>query len=119
MTERNDFDVELTRAFALVEDPSDNGFTVAVGHRVARTETRRRIGRGLHTALMGVAGAAGAFALWQVVGAAAPQIVAGLGLNLAMLVTAQAPVISLGMPLTMLIGAAAGAGVVWMQRGAD
>jgi hypothetical protein len=119
MTERSDFDVELTRAFALADDPADDGFTVALTQRVAHVETRRRMGRGLHATLMGLAGAAGAFALWQVISAVGPKIAASMGPDLAYLVTAQAPAISLGMPLTMLLGAAAGAGIVWMQRSAE
>jgi len=119
MTERIDFDAELTRAFALAEEPSDNGFATAVSQRVARVENRRRMGRGLHATLMGVAGAAGAFALWQVLSMIGPKLAVSAGSDLALLATAQAPAISLGMPLTMLLAAAAGAGVVWIQRGAE
>jgi hypothetical protein len=119
MTERNDFDAELTRAFALTDDPADDGFANALGARLAQVEGRRRIGRGVRASLMAVAGSAGAFALWQIMTVAGPKIANAIGPDLALLVTAQAPMVSLGMPLTMLLGAAAGAGVVWMQRGAE
>jgi hypothetical protein len=119
MSERTDFDVELTRAFALAEDPSDAGFTLAVASRVAKVETRRRLGRGVHAALMAVAGAAGAFALWQVLSATWPKIAASFGPDLALLFTTQLPSLSLGLPLTILLGAAAGAGVVWIQRSGE
>lgn len=116
MTDTTDFDAELKRAFALADEPSDDGFTQALSARVALAEGRRRLGRGVQSLLMGCAGGAGAFGLWRALEAVGPGLMAAAGPDLAMLVTAQIPVVSVGMPVLMALGAAAGAGVVWLRR---
>ena len=119
MTDTTDFDAELKRAFALADEPSGEGFTQSLSSRVAASERRRRLGRGAQSLLMGLAGGAGAFGLWQAIQAVGPGLMAAAGPDVAMLVTAQIPVVSLGMPVLMALGAAAGAGVVWLRRTAD
>jgi hypothetical protein len=119
MTDTTDFDAQLKRAFALADQPSDDSFTQALSARVAASEGRRRLGRGAQAVLMGFAGGAGAFGLWQSLQTVGPGLMAAAGPDLAMLVTAQLPVVSFGMPVLMGLGAAAGAGVVWLRRSAD
>lgn len=121
MTQMNeptaDFAPDLKRAFAMVEDPSaDDGFVVNVAAGVARREKRNRFGAVGRACAMAVAGAAAGYGLLQVGGAMLPQLQAALGPGLAEVLTAQTPAFSLGAPLLMLLGAAAGAGAAFVAR---
>jgi len=79
----NGFDPDLKRAFALMDDPTDDGFTVAVTGAVARREKARAFARWAQ--LGAFVAAAGAFA-YGIVGAfqaLGPGIMAEFGLGLA------------------------------------
>lgn len=119
MTDMSDFDTDLKRAFALADEPPEDGFATALAARVAASESRRRMGRGAQGLLMACAFGAGAFGIWQALQAVGPGLMAAAGPDLAMLVTAQAPIISAGMPVLLVLGAVAGASVTWLQRPAD
>ncbi|MFZ4122615.1 MAG: hypothetical protein ACOYKM_13230 [Caulobacterales bacterium] len=106
----------MRRAFALADEPVEDGFGVKVSAAVASRQRRYRLGAGVRAVAMAVAGAAGGYGLLLVGGVLMPQIQAALGPSLLALVTAQAPMISIGAPLVMLLGAAAGAGAAYFSR---
>lgn len=79
----NEFDADLKRAFASLEDPADAGFAVSVAHRVERRE-RALVARGwLNQAAYGVAGGALAYGLVSMFQSVGPAMMAQFGLDLA------------------------------------
>ncbi|MGE0044127.1 MAG: hypothetical protein AB7J28_12765 [Hyphomonadaceae bacterium] len=79
----DDFDADLKRAFASLEDPADNGFTAAVAHRVERAERAQTARAWLNQAAYGVAGGALAYGLVSIGQAVGPSMLAQLGLDFA------------------------------------
>lgn len=119
MTGMSDCDADLKRAFALADEPPEDGFSDALAARVAAFESRRRVGRGVQGLLMACAFVAAFIGIWQALEAVWPRLMASVGPDLAMLATAQTPIIPMGMPFLLILGAAAGAGVAWLRRAAD
>ena len=77
-----EFDAELKRAFAAVEDPADGGFAHAVSARVARRERRLQILSVVRTGAFAIAGGAFALAVVSVAQTVGPGMVAQLGLDM-------------------------------------
>jgi hypothetical protein len=78
-----EFDALLKRSFAEMDEPADDGFTVAVTHVVKRREAAATLRSRAYAVAMGVAGLAvfyGVYALASVLG---PQVLAVAGLELA------------------------------------
>ncbi|MBI1186235.1 MAG: hypothetical protein GC206_02715 [Alphaproteobacteria bacterium] len=76
-------DPDLKRAFALVDDPVDDGFTVAVSTRVARKERVRSAGRWAQFGAIMVAGAAVAYGVVGAAQSLGPTLMGEVGLGLA------------------------------------
>jgi hypothetical protein len=76
-----DFDAELKRAFAGLEDPADQGFTAAVSARVAGREKRQSVLGVLRVGAFVIAGGAFLFAMASLVQLIGPMMVAQLGLE--------------------------------------
>lgn len=78
-----EFDADLKRAFAALEDPADDGFSVAVVHRVARKEQARSVKGWAHLGAFVVAGGAFAYGVIGALQALGPGLMAEFGLGLA------------------------------------
>lgn len=78
-----DFNATLTRAFAEAHDPADDGFSVNIGHAVARRERMAKVMAGVQAAGATVATAAVAYGLWSAFSGFAPDLMASAGLELA------------------------------------
>lgn len=76
----SDFDAFLTRSFAEAERPADAGFSVRVGHAVARREAGLRVRNGLQTAGLAVGVAVVGFAVFGAAGTAV-ELLSGAGLE--------------------------------------
>jgi hypothetical protein len=122
-----DFDAELKRAFAALEDPADNGFAAAVSARVARKESRLAALSVARIAAFAVAGGAFALAVISAAQTVGPGMVAQLGLEFTAAygavskgaseaATLQAALGSILTPL--LLAAAAGVGGLAVARSA-
>jgi hypothetical protein len=79
----DEFDSELRRAFASLEDPADDGFAAGVSRRVARGESQDRVRVWLNAAAFVVAGGAFAYGVFGIARAFAPSLTAEYGLRLA------------------------------------
>lgn len=115
-----EFDADLTRAFAALEDPADNGFATAVTRRVAFQEKARAVRGYVHLAAFAVAGGAFAFGVLGSFQAMGPGWMAELGLGLAeahgALAAGSIPA-GIGALLTpLLVAAAAGIGGLAIAR---
>ncbi len=120
----DDFNADLKRAFAGLEDPPDAGFTAAVTHRVAGRE-RALAARGwLNNAAYAVAGGALAYALASYIPALASSLAPSVVEQVARvsdlyggfaggLRQATASTI---LPLIVMLGALAGVGGVAVAR---
>jgi hypothetical protein len=75
----DEFDSELRRAFAALEDPADGGFAAQVSTRVARKERARSVQGWLNVAAFLVAGGAFAYGLFGVLQSMVPAALAALG----------------------------------------
>jgi hypothetical protein len=118
-------DADLKHAFAALEDPADDGFSVAVSARVAHREGRASILGAARAAAFGIAGVALALAAVSIIQAVGPGMVAQLGLDVTTAygeVSKGAPSVAslqaaLGSILTpLLLAAAAGAGGLAVAR---
>lgn len=76
-------DPDLTRAFALMDDPADDGFTAAVAARVSRKEQMRKAARWAQFGAFGLAAVALAYGVAGLIQALGPGLMAELGLGLA------------------------------------
>jgi hypothetical protein len=79
----NEFDAVLKRGFAEAHEPADDGFSVHVGHAVARHEKALQIRNYVQNAGMSIGGAAALWGAYSFAGAMAPEIMANLGLEVA------------------------------------
>jgi hypothetical protein len=80
----NEFDAVLTRAFAEAHDePADAGFTVNVGHAVARREFSNKIRSAVYATGMAAAGAAILYGAYAVASAFGQDFLATAGLEVA------------------------------------
>jgi hypothetical protein len=79
-----DFDALLKRSFAEAHEPADDGFSVAVGHAVARRETALKVRGVLQAAGVAVGCGALAYGAYALLGGAFGQdLLASAGLELA------------------------------------
>ncbi len=79
-----DFDALLTRSFAEAHDePVDDGFSVNVGHAVARRERALKIRNAIYSGGMAIAGAAVAYGIYAFSSAFGEQFMASAGLEIA------------------------------------
>jgi hypothetical protein len=122
-----DFNADLKRAFAALEDPADDGFAETVSARVAGRENRLAILGVLRIAAFAVSATAFALAVVSMAQAVGPGMVAQLGLELttaygavskgtAEVSTLQAALAGALTPL--LLAAAAGIGGIAVARSA-
>lgn len=123
--ERNpmpEHDPDLKRAFALLDDPADDGFTVAVAARVSRKEQMRKAARWGQFGAFGVAAAALAYGVVGLIQALGPGLMAEFGLGLAEAHGALASgSLSAGLgalSTPLLLAIAAGVGGLAVARGA-
>ncbi|MCR6643229.1 MAG: hypothetical protein NVV62_01030 [Terricaulis sp.] len=117
MTELNAL---LKRSFAEIEEPADDGFTVKIGHAVARREASAVLRNRVYAGAMLLAGLAVFYGVYALVQALGPQIMAMFGLEIAQAygaiasgpsATGQGILQSLGAGMTQLLlitGALAG-----------
>ena len=109
-----EFDPVLKRVFAEAHEPADEGFSVRVGHAVARRERVGQIYSAAVTAGIGIAGAAIAYGAYVLATTSGQEFLASAGLEVARAhgaltgapsVTAQAQtwVQSLGAGLTQVL----------------
>lgn len=78
-----DFDALLTRSFAEAHEPVDDGFSVRVGHNVARRESGAKLRMIAQNAGFAVAAAAVAYGLYSVFGTFGQDLLATAGLEVA------------------------------------
>jgi hypothetical protein len=79
-----EFNAMLTRAFAEAHDePADDGFTVKVGHAVARGERINKIRNGAYSVGMAAAGAAVLYGAYGIASVFGQEFLASAGLELA------------------------------------
>lgn len=78
-----DFNATLTRAFAEAHEPADDGFSVNIGHAVARHERLAKVMAGVQTAGATVATVAVGYGLWSAFSGFAPDLMASVGLEFA------------------------------------
>ena len=80
----NDLNALLTRSFAEAHDePADDGFTVKVGHAVARQELSNKIRNAAYATGMAAAGAAILYGAYTFAGAFGQDFLATAGLEVA------------------------------------
>lgn len=80
----NEFDAVLTRAFAEAHDePVDDGFSVNVGHGVARRELNNKVRSGVYAVGMAAAGAAICYGAYGFMSAFGQDFLASAGLEVA------------------------------------
>jgi hypothetical protein len=79
----NDFDALLKRSFAEAPEPADDGFTVKVGHAVARRETAVQIRSVVQSVGMAAAGAVALYAVYGLVSSFGQEVLAVAGLEVA------------------------------------
>ncbi|MFT3726404.1 MAG: hypothetical protein QM759_01060 [Terricaulis sp.] len=121
----SDFDAMLKRSFAEAHEPVDDGFTVAVGHAVARAEQATKVRALAQTGAMAIAGAAIVYGVYGVLQQFAPQLLDQAGLQVARAhgVLSSAPTAtgllrSFGSALPqvlLMLGAVAGGAVAYRQ----
>lgn len=79
----NDFDALLTRSFAEAHEPADDGFSVNVGHAVARRERANKFRNATYTIGMAAAGAAVLYGAYGIATAFGQEFLATAGLEVA------------------------------------
>lgn len=79
----SDFDALLKRSFAEAPEPADDGFTVQIGHAVARREKALQVRQTLQNCGFALAGLAVGYGVYSVAGSLGPQVQALIGLELA------------------------------------
>lgn len=80
----NDFNALLTRSFAEAHDePADDGFTVKVGHAVARQEFANKVRNAMYATGMAAAGAAICYGGYGFLSAFGQDFLATAGLEVA------------------------------------
>lgn len=79
----NDFDALLKRSFAEAPEPADDGFTVKVGHAVARRETALKTRAVLQGIGMAAAGAVALYGVYGLVSGFGQEVMATAGLEIA------------------------------------
>ena len=79
----SDFDALLKRSFAEAHDePADDGFSVQVGHAVARTERALRARNAFQTGAWAIAGGAVLFGAYGIAMNIAPDVLTSLGFGM-------------------------------------
>ena len=78
-----DFNALLKRSFAEAHEPADNGFSVNVGHAVARREATAKAHGAFQIAGVTVACGALAYGAYAVLAALGPEVAASAGLEIA------------------------------------
>lgn len=81
----SDFDALLKRSFAEAPEPQDDGFSVNVAHRVARSEKALQIRTVIQSTGMALGGAAALYGVYAFVAAFGQEFLAMLGLEIARL----------------------------------
>lgn len=79
----SDFDALLKRSFAEAHEPEDEGFSVNVAHRVARSEKAAQIRNVIQSTAMALGGAAALYGVYAFVGAFGQEFLASAGLEVA------------------------------------
>jgi hypothetical protein len=79
----NDFDALLKRSFAEAPEPVDDGFTVRVGHAVARREAAVKVRNVVQSVGMAAAGAVALYAVYGLVSTFGQEVMATAGLEVA------------------------------------
>jgi hypothetical protein len=123
----NDFDALLKRSFAEADEPADNGFSVSVGHGVARSEFGLKVRNATYAVGMATAGIAVLYGAYGVASSFGPELLASAGIEVArahgaisgapsVSGAAQGMLQSLGAGLTqvmLILGALAGGAVAY------
>jgi hypothetical protein len=78
-----EFDAVLKRAFAEAHEPADEGFSVRVGHAVARRERMGQVYSAIQMAGIGLAGAAIAYGGYILASTFGQEFLANAGLEVA------------------------------------
>lgn len=78
-----DFNALLTRSFAEADEPADDGFSVKVGHAVARSENALKVRNAAYTVGMAAAGAAILYGTYGLVSTFGQELMASAGLEVA------------------------------------
>jgi hypothetical protein len=81
----SEFDALLKRSFAEAHDPADDGFSVNVAHKVARSEKALQLRTHFQNIGMAIGGAAVAYGVYAFVGAFGQDLLATAGLEVARL----------------------------------
>jgi hypothetical protein len=77
-----EFDALLKRSFAEAHEPADDGFSVNVGHAVARHERAARVRNAAQTGALAVAAGAVALGLYSIAMNLAPDVLTSLGFGM-------------------------------------
>jgi hypothetical protein len=78
----SDFDALLKRSFAEAHEPADDGFSVQVGHAVARGERAARVRNALQNGAWAIAGGAVLFCAYGMLMNFAPGVLTSLGFGM-------------------------------------
>jgi hypothetical protein len=81
----SEFDALLKRSFAEAHDPADDGFSVNVAHKVARSEKSLELRTHFQNVGMAIGGAAALYGVYAFVGAFGQDLLASAGLEAARL----------------------------------
>jgi hypothetical protein len=79
----SDFDALLKRSFAEAHEPTDEGFSVSVGHAVARREASLKVRSYMQYGAITIGAAAVSWGLYALVGAFGQEFMASAGLEVA------------------------------------
>ncbi len=79
----NEFDAVLKRGFAEAHEPADDGFSVNVGHAVARREKALQIRNAVQNVGMALGGTVALWGVYSFVGAYGNEFLASAGLEVA------------------------------------
>lgn len=79
----NEFDAVLKRGFAEAHEPADDGFSVNVGHAVARHEKALQLRNTVQNVGMAIGGAAALWGAYSFVGVFGQEFLASFGLEVA------------------------------------
>jgi hypothetical protein len=78
----SDFDALLKRSFAEAHEPADDGFSVQVGHGVARSERAVRMRNAFQSGAWAIAGGAVLFGVYGIAMNVAPDVLTSLGFGM-------------------------------------
>lgn len=78
-----EFDSVLKRAFAEAHEPADDGFSVRVGHAVAKRESANKVYGAVQTGAVALAGAAVVYGAYVFASTFGQEFLANAGLELA------------------------------------